>query len=84
MRLTSFHPHDGKHLPNARSSLGDPFRTIFRRSNAQTRLRSFRRNPTQVRLSALTVQVGRADVTLLDPDRLVPDHDGRLASAPPR
>jgi hypothetical protein len=49
---------DGKHLPKARSKRGDPFRRIFRVSNAQTRLRSFRRNPSHARLSAVTRKSG--------------------------
>src|SRR5208282_894877 len=49
---------DGKHLPKARSKRGDPLRRIFRVSKAQTRLRSFRRNPSHARLSAVTRKSG--------------------------
>src|SRR5438874_12180612 len=46
--------HDGKHLPKATSSLGDPLMRIFLRSKAHSRLRSFARNPSHVSLSAVT------------------------------
>src|SRR5262249_54948780 len=45
---------DAKHLANARSHRGEPFNLIFRRISAQARLRSLARNPSHVRLSAVT------------------------------
>src|SRR5262249_55446041 len=45
--------HDGKHFPKASSNRGDPLMRIFRRSKAQTRLRSFARKPSHVWLSAV-------------------------------
>ena len=38
--------HAGKHLPNAMSKRGDPFRRICRVKSAQTRPRSFRTKPS--------------------------------------
>ena len=46
--------HDGKHLPNATSSFGDPLMRILLRSKAHKRLRSFARKPSHVSLSAVT------------------------------
>src|SRR5262249_54026354 len=46
--------HDGKHFPNASNNRGEPLIRIFLRSKAQTRLRSFARNPSHVSLSAVT------------------------------
>src|SRR5262245_38551416 len=54
IRLVDRGPHEGKHLPKARSNRGDPLMRIFLRSRAQTRLRSFARKPSHVRLSAVT------------------------------
>lgn len=50
--------HAGKHLPKATSSLGDPLMRIFRRKIAQSRLRSFARNPSHVSLSAVSRRSG--------------------------
>jgi hypothetical protein len=46
--------HDGKHLPKASNSRGDPLIRRRRRSNAHSKLRSFARKPSQVSLSAVT------------------------------
>src|SRR5262245_33354018 len=48
-----FH-HDGKHFPKASNNRGDPLMRIFLRSKAQTKLRSFARKLSHVRLSAVT------------------------------
>jgi hypothetical protein len=45
---------DGKHLPKATSSLGDPLIRIFRRRSAHTTFFSFRRKPIQVCELAVT------------------------------
>ena len=44
---------EGKHLPNAISSCGDPWMRTLRRSNAHNRLRSFAKKPSQVWASAV-------------------------------
>src|SRR5215831_13243648 len=54
LHCASHKDHDGKHFPKASSSRGDPLIRIFRRSKAQTRLRSFARKPSHVWLSAVT------------------------------
>ena len=54
--------HDGKHLPKATSSLGDPLMRIFLRSKAHSRLRSFATNPSHVSLSAVTIRDGTLQV----------------------
>jgi hypothetical protein len=46
--------HDGKHLPKATSSFGDPLMRMRRRNKAHSRLRSFARKPSHVSLSAVT------------------------------
>src|ERR1700757_5307521 len=46
--------YDGKHLPKATSSLGDPLMRMRLRSSAHSRLRSFARKPSHVSLSANT------------------------------
>jgi len=53
-----FGRQDGKHLPKATSSLGDPLIRIFRRTSAHSRLRSFARNPSHVSLSAVSRRSG--------------------------
>src|SRR5438445_6756281 len=45
---------NGKHLPNATSSFGEPFKRMRLVSSAHTRLRSLARKPSQVLLSAVT------------------------------
>ncbi len=66
--------HDGKHLPNATSSFGEPLMRIFLRSKAHSKLRSFARKPSHVSLSAVTL---RSDLprcpssTLSLPSRMV-------------
>src|SRR5215471_1788951 len=54
LHCASHKDHDGKHFPKASSNRGDPLIRIFRRSKAQTRLRSFARKPSHVWLSAVT------------------------------
>ncbi len=48
------HFYDGKQLPNATSSFGDPLKRILRRTKAQNKLRSFAKNPSHVALSAVS------------------------------
>ena len=48
--------HDGKHLPNATSSFGDPLMRSRRCNKAQSRLRSFARKANHVSLSAVTLR----------------------------
>src|SRR5262245_11333816 len=46
--------HDGKHLPKATSSLGDPLRRNFLRTSPHSRPRSFATKPSHHLVSAVT------------------------------
>src|SRR4051794_22700111 len=46
--------HEGKHLPKATRSFGDPWKRMRRRNNAHSKVRSFAKKPSHVSLSAVT------------------------------
>ena len=48
--------YEGKHLPKATSSFGEPLMRIRLRNSAHSRLRSFARKPSHVSLSAVTLR----------------------------
>jgi hypothetical protein len=70
--------HDGKHLPNATTSLGEPLMRIRWRSKAHSRPRSFARKPSYVLAISGHVHVGRASMTVFHRQGAVADRDRRF------